>query len=595
MSTMGMVHTVAAQSTTVSLNDLSAFQQPGPSWQIAGDVFADLYTNNKLTGSKGTGILINLPEKKKPGKDLFSTFEHGDIDLELDYMMAKGANSGIYLQGRYELQLEDSWGLTKVSAANNGGVYERWDESRPQGQKGYQGYAPRYNVSRAPGLWQHLKISFQAPRFDANGKKVENARLLRVELNGVLIHEDVTLFGPTRGAVSNEEKATGPLRIQGDHGAVAFRNIKLTNYNVPLPELSKLNYTVYKGKYEEEPDYKKLSPEVEGASVVLTSNLNNKAKQFLLRYTGILTIKEAGEYNFKMATASGGGLLRINKQEVIPMKQWNGEGKVQLPAGELPFEFIYSKTSDWGRPNMELIVSRPGLREHLLSDKEVGISNAVDPILVDATDKPILRSFMDLPDKQRVTHAISVGSKEQVHYTYDLHHGSLVQVWRGGFLDATPMWHDRGDGSSRPIGAVKYLGKPALSIAKLSSDQLAWVADTVGSSFKSKGYTLDAQEQPIFHYQLYNTTVQDAIRVLENGQGLRRELYVQQPTAGMYVRLAAGSTIEELPKGMYLVDGKSYYLRLDNAGGAKPQIRNAAGGQELIIPLREKLAYSIIF
>jgi hypothetical protein len=104
-----------------------------------------------------------------------------------------------------------------------------------KGMEGYEGYAPRQNASRAPGLWQHLKIFFQAPRFDAAGKKIENAKMLRVELNGVTLHENVELLGPTRGGMENNEVASGPLRIQGDHGAVAFRNIKVTNYDKPRP------------------------------------------------------------------------------------------------------------------------------------------------------------------------------------------------------------------------------------------------------------------------------------------------------------------------------------------------------------------------
>lgn len=96
--------------------------------------------------------------------------------------------------GQYELQLRDSWGAQVITSGENGGIYERWDESRPDGQKGYQGYAPRQNVSKGPGLWQHLVVSFQAPRFNAEGQKIENARFIKVELNGVTIQENVELL-----------------------------------------------------------------------------------------------------------------------------------------------------------------------------------------------------------------------------------------------------------------------------------------------------------------------------------------------------------------------------------------------------------------
>jgi hypothetical protein len=191
--------------TTLALSDLSFFRSASSNWQIAGDVNADLDSKGLLIVKSGTGVLVNKPANENAKADLYSTEEYGDADLELDYMMTKESNSGIYLQGRYEVQLLDSWGVLNPKPGDNGGIYERWDESRPEGKKGFEGYAPRQNVSKAPGLWQHLKISFRAPRF-VNGVKTENAMMLSVELNGVLIHENVDLFGPTRGALEGEGK-----------------------------------------------------------------------------------------------------------------------------------------------------------------------------------------------------------------------------------------------------------------------------------------------------------------------------------------------------------------------------------------------------
>ncbi|AHM63458.1 hypothetical protein D770_26075 [Flammeovirgaceae bacterium 311] len=590
----------AAAQSPLPLNDLSAFRDPAKSWQIAGGVGADLNRPNKLNVSSGSGILVNQPDKKNKGKDLITNFEHGDLDLELDFMMAPGSNSGIYLQGLYEIQLEDSWGVKVPTPANNGGVYERWDESRPKGQQGYQGYAPRQNVSKAPGLWQHLKISFQAPRFDTGGRKTENARLLQVVLNGVLIHENVELLGPTRGAISNEERPTGPLRIQGDHGPIALRNVVITNFDKPRPELTDLRYTIYEGSFETEPHYDSLPPEAEGSSVVLTSNLSPLPKKFLIRYQGTLKVQEPGEYRFKMQVPGGAGYVKVGDDYAIRLSRYNPGGAITLPAGDFPFELVYSKFVDWDAPALGLSVAGPGIRDYIISDEVTSRGVPVDPILVTASDIPVLRSFMDIPmdGKQggyRITHAINVGSQEQVHYTYDLDHGTLVQVWRGGFLDATPMWHDRGDGSSRPTGAVQQLAAPVLSLARLSSPQANWVSDTTGSGFRSRGYVLDANGFPTFHYLAWGTAVQDIIRPLDKGQGLRRELQLQNAADGLYVKIAEGAAIESAEKGRFLVDGKSYYLQLDDAGGAKPQVRSSAGRQELLVPVRNRLVYSIIF
>lgn len=600
---IAQAQTAAGAAAAIPLNNLSSFREPGKSWQIASDVTAKLDKDNLLTLAEGTGVLVNQPGKKNKGTDLFTNFEHGDMDLELDFMMAKGANSGVYLQGRYEVQLEDSWGLQKPTSANNGAIYERWDDSRPAGQQGYEGYAPRQNVSRAPGLWQHLKLSFQAPRFDASGKKVENAKILRAELNGVLIHENVELFGPTRGAMGGNEVAMGPLRLQGDHGAVAFRNIKITNYGKPRPELVNLQYKLYQGKHEAEPQYDKLPPEAEGALGALNSDVIPFANNVLIRYTGTLRVKEPGAYTFNLSASGGRGTMKINNKAVIPLTGRDQSGTVTLPAGDMPFELIYTKLVEWGKPAIGLAVIGPGIREYVIGDAvSGGNNNSQGPILVDAPGNTILRSFMDLPvankeggSSTRVVHAVNVGSAEQVHYTYDMDKGNMIQVWRGGFLDATPMWYSRGDGSSRPVGTVQHFGRPALTLAKLSSPQAAWVADTTGSGFRTEGYDLNKSDQPTFSYRVYGTMVQDAISVMEEGKGLRRELTVQNPVENLYARLAQGSTIEAISKDMYLIDGKSYYIRVDDAGGAKPVVRNAGNQKELVVPVRGKLSYSIIF
>lgn len=223
--------TLAVKSQTVSLNDLSAFKTPTANWSIAGDVTVDLNQTNVMTTTPGKGVLacIKLPGKAGLAYNLLTNFEHGDADVEVEFMMAKGSNSGIYLQGRYEIQLFDSWGAKELHVYDIGSIYERWDETRPSGTKGYEGHVARVNAGKAPGVWQKMKISFQAPRFDATGKKIANAKMLKVELNGIKLHENVELFGPTRSSIEGEV-AKGPLMFQGDHGSVAFRNLVVKSF-----------------------------------------------------------------------------------------------------------------------------------------------------------------------------------------------------------------------------------------------------------------------------------------------------------------------------------------------------------------------------
>jgi hypothetical protein len=393
----------AQTPSTVPLTDLSFFRSPGKSWSIVGDVSADLGKANVFRSVKGTGILMNMPVDKNGG-DLFTNVQHGDIDIELDYMLAKGSNSGIYLQGMYEFQLLDSWGVTNPKSGDNGGIYERWDDSKPEGQKGFGGHAPRQNVSKAPGLWQHLKMSFQAPRFDANGKKTENARILRAELNGVVIHENLELLAPTRGAVSNVETASGPLRIQGDHGPVALKNIRILNYGLPRPELANLKYTVFKGRFDPAADIAKLPPEAQGVLVNLTAdNINKLPSEYFIRYTGTIKVPQAGDYNFNTAVPGGRGILKINNQVLNAQPGRGSRSSITLQAGEFPFELLYAKNQDWSNRAVAISVSGPGIREYVIGDALAGAGDGgADPIYVDAPVNTVLRSFMDQPGGPRV-------------------------------------------------------------------------------------------------------------------------------------------------------------------------------------------------
>ena len=106
----------------------------------------------------GDGVLVNLPTEAA-NANLLTAWEHGDLELSLEFLMPTGSNSGVYLQGRYELQLLDSWGHARPTFSDCGGIYQRWDQAREQG---FEDRAPRYNASRAPGLWQELKIVFRA-------------------------------------------------------------------------------------------------------------------------------------------------------------------------------------------------------------------------------------------------------------------------------------------------------------------------------------------------------------------------------------------------------------------------------------------------
>jgi sugar phosphate isomerase/epimerase len=219
-----LVADAGAERVMLTGEDLSTWRGSTGQWQVAGDVFLNPANERLLSVKPGTGAIVNGPTGKT--SHLLSKAEFGDVKAHIEFMVPKESNSGVYFMGRYEIQVFDSWNKTSpYPGIECGGIYQRWNESKEP--KGFEGHSPRVNVSRAPGQWQTFDVVFRAPRFDERGRKVANARFETVVHNGVLVHEDIELTGPTRAGISNDEKPTGPLVFQGDHGPVAYRNIRI--------------------------------------------------------------------------------------------------------------------------------------------------------------------------------------------------------------------------------------------------------------------------------------------------------------------------------------------------------------------------------
>lgn len=217
----------AAQAVIEPLKgkDLNAFRSPGK-WVIVGDTAEDPQNEKFLTTTPGVGVMFNT---NKTTTNIETKDAFGDCEVHIEFMVPKDSNSGVYLMGRYEIQIFDSFGVEHPKYSDCGGIYQRWREKPEPGQpQGYEGKPPKVNASLPPGQWQSFDITFRAPRFDSSGKKTENARFVKVVHNGKVIHENEEVTGPTRSGSFDDEKPTGPIMLQGNHGPVAFRNIRVT-------------------------------------------------------------------------------------------------------------------------------------------------------------------------------------------------------------------------------------------------------------------------------------------------------------------------------------------------------------------------------
>ncbi|MHB1920679.1 MAG: 3-keto-disaccharide hydrolase [Chitinophagaceae bacterium] len=134
------------------------------------------------------------------GSNLLTNETFKDFKLHIEFRYPKESNSGVYLRGRYEVQVIDSKGL-EPSNVLFGGIY------------GF--LTPSYMVAKAPGRWQSFDITLVG-------------RMVTVVANGKTIICNQEIPGITGGAIDSNEGAPGPILLQGDHGPIDYRNIIIT-------------------------------------------------------------------------------------------------------------------------------------------------------------------------------------------------------------------------------------------------------------------------------------------------------------------------------------------------------------------------------
>ncbi|MFT6862093.1 MAG: hypothetical protein ACJAVK_000647 [Akkermansiaceae bacterium] len=200
--------------------------KPTPGWQTSA--VAEVRDKSIEIQTSGKPFFTNAATPKKGGY-LPTIAQFGDCTVEAQFLIPKGSNSGIYLQGRYEIQILDSHGREKPTDGDMGAVYHRWDDKRTP--KGFEGHPPKVNAAKPAGEWQILVIKFRAPRLSNDGTVLEKPRFLSVHLNGKLVQENVTVHGHTRSAQRQGFADKDHIFIQGDHGPIAFRKFEVTPEN----------------------------------------------------------------------------------------------------------------------------------------------------------------------------------------------------------------------------------------------------------------------------------------------------------------------------------------------------------------------------
>jgi hypothetical protein len=200
-------------------------------WHVGGDWYSaenarlDTWNERRLIGDRGEGVLINGRIGKT--RSLITTRrDYRDVELHVEFMVAKGSNSGIIFHGNYEIQILDSAHVKEPTGAHCGGIYPR-AETQPKYHHIDKGSPPRFNAAGKPGEWQTMDIIFQSPRFDKNGSKTANARFVKVVHNGQVIQENVEVPYACGPNWNRQQHPRGPIIIQGDYGPIAIRNVRV--------------------------------------------------------------------------------------------------------------------------------------------------------------------------------------------------------------------------------------------------------------------------------------------------------------------------------------------------------------------------------
>lgn len=204
----GIRYALKLEEGDSSVQDLSSFV----SAQEYVEGFRPLFNGTDLTGwklrheggveswSAQNGMLVNEIPNGGHGTDIMTEEAFYNFTIRYEYMVSKGSNSGLYLRGRHEIQILDDYDSGQPGKGGNGAIYSMYPVSE--------------FVSKPAGEWQTVEATIECNR-------------VSVTLNGTLVHDYVLVDRGTGGQLDNNVTEPGPILIQGDHGPIAVRNIRI--------------------------------------------------------------------------------------------------------------------------------------------------------------------------------------------------------------------------------------------------------------------------------------------------------------------------------------------------------------------------------
>lgn len=510
------------------------------SWQRAGGITATPDGPALKVRQGSEAILVG--SGKEP---LTLATPASDFSLQFDALLTAGADANLQLPNGELLSLDRSRDITPLL--------------------------------KSSGLWQTIRLDYRADN------SLMGPTLERLIVNGVSVREGYKL--------SRKTAAAKPVQLLVKNGSLAVRNVgfrslenrKVANWAGPL------NYKLYGESIETREALAGKTPVKSDTASQISYNVSyGRSGRFAMLFDGKLNVPAAGNYQLDLVTGGVAGLW-VNGKPVIPMGYSELGGlKTQtmpLTAGTHTVEVLYSRS--WPRPGLGLFISQAGTRPQALhADGSVPEFSPPGQVTVQPEARPtMIRSFVQLPgESTKRTKALSVGSSSGLHYTVDLDQMALLMAWKGDFADVTQMWYERGEPQLlKPMGTV-IRPSPRPAFALLATDKAAWPDSLKEDVLTYSGLILGKDGSPTMEYKLAGVIIRE--RIQPTGNGLEHTFSLtgkEAPAQPLYCRLAAGKTIEEVAKGLYAIDDRSYYVRVDPK--AKVTLRQTGNQQELLMPV----------
>ena len=500
--------------------------------------------------------------------------DHGPLTAAFSFRMSEGARAELLLDGRYALSLP-TLQLDSVAGTSSA-------------------------VNPRPGIWQNLEIAY-LPAGDRTPPL-----LVACYLNDNLVYYQQPLTG-------DSTFAGGGLRLEVLSGEVSITNFRTHNQAGKSSRVAsngdvELNMPLIHYAYYDLPegtrsftDWEETEPAKEGfISRFDLGAVREKVRDYAIRFEGDLDVPQAGEYSIFLRSPAHTALY-IDGEEVTHLGEdtdgIDSDATVNLTEGTHRVRLDHFQQTGWN--HLQLKYVHDGGARASLNDMPEGRAVATprsrDALAVETDDRPyLLRSFLNFPNAriydytQKRTHVINVGEAEGPHYSYDLQNGALLQVWRGGFVDASEMWNDRGEPQVvRALGpAVFFDGRPQWS-------ETAGTWPDSAQDLRHRRYELDEAGRPTFYFD-YGTAGEVSDRLIPTPAGLERTL-TNGTDEELLTTVAAASNVREISPGTFELVNPGVNVKVLELASGGLRLLSGEGTQRLVarLPPGEHLTYSL--